>query len=456
MKNLFDDFMDELRRRQEAEANPGRPSGHDGGAEPDASDVSDVSDDSDTVDAGSEGNPAASEKDAGVHADDTPPEHAASDEEAPQADEEPEPIRAGPRTAPGGRGAGSGGRPPRRRGPGGPDDGSGFGSRAASAGRRVAMAVVIVAIVAFVALAGFGVDLWTDAIWFTSVGYDAVFWTRIGTEALLFAGGLAVALAFLFGNVWLARRLSPPPEASGKGTLRGFFDRIGEAARNADRSGAWTGGRPGGPDRDDRPFGQWGGFPGGGPRRPGQPRPVSLEAEDLPDLAPIASIAIGAVAIIFALGIAGAASSGWETFLLYQHQVPFAATGPAVTDPVFGQDIGFFLFQLPFLRLGQSLLNGLLLGGIVVSLGRYLVGAMRGSLVFTTPVRVHLGVLVGLYLLSVAFGYQLDKYELVYSARGVATGVSYTDANAQFFALDALTVIAASRPPSWSVGRSPG
>ena len=47
----------------------------------------------------------------------------------------------------------------------------------------------------------------------------------------------------------------------------------------------------------------------------------------------------------------------------------------------------------------------------------------------------------GLFLLSVAFGYQLDKYELVYSTRGVATGVSFTDQNAQFFAFDVLTVV---------------
>ena len=47
----------------------------------------------------------------------------------------------------------------------------------------------------------------------------------------------------------------------------------------------------------------------------------------------------------------------------------------------------------------------------------------------------------GLFLLSVAFGYQLDKLELVYSTRGVATGVSFTDQNAQFFAFDVLTVV---------------
>ena len=66
---------------------------------------------------------------------------------------------------------------------------------------------------------------------------------------------------------------------------------------------------------------------------------------------------------------------------------------------------------------------------------------MRGGFVFTTPIRLHLGVLGGLYLLSVAAGYQLDKYELVYSGGGVATGVSYTDQAARFFAFDVLTII---------------
>ena len=49
----------------------------------------------------------------------------------------------------------------------------------------------------------------------------------------------------------------------------------------------------------------------------------------------------------------------------------------------------------------------------------------------------------GLYLLSIAAGYQLDKYELAYSTNGWATGVGYTDANARFFAFDVLTIIAA-------------
>ena len=112
-----------------------------------------------------------------------------------------------------------------------------------------------------------------------------------------------------------------------------------------------------------------------------------------------------------------------------------------MTDPVFGSDISFFLFELPFFRLVQSLLNGLLLAALAVAGARYLVAATRGGEVFITRVRVHLAVLAGLYLLSVAFGYQLDKFELVYSRPGVATGVSFTDANARFMAYDVLTFL---------------
>ena len=64
--------------------------------------------------------------------------------------------------------------------------------------------------------------------------------------------------------------------------------------------------------------------------------------------------------------------------------------------------------------------------------------------------RVHSAVLGGLYLLSVAAGYQLDKLELVYSTRGVATGVSFTDQNARFFAFDVLTVVSAAPPAPFS------
>ena len=173
------------------------------------------------------------------------------------------------------------------------------------------------------------------------------------------------------------------------------------------------------------------GGPGRSGRRPvpgSRPAPTSSPArfdlDDIPDLVPIAKWVIAGFAIVLAIGIAGAVSGAWTTLLLWINRVPFSPDGP-VTDPVFGRDISFFLFDLPFFRFAQSLLNGLLLASLA---GRRRPVSRRrrpqGGEVFITRVRVHLAVIAGLYLLSVAFGYQLDKYELVYSTPGVAVGVA--------------------------------
>ena len=62
---------------------------------------------------------------------------------------------------------------------------------------------------------------------------------------------------------------------------------------------------------------------------------------------------------------------------------------------------------------------------------------------FTHRSTFPLALLVGAILLVTAYGYQLDKLELVFSQNGVATGVSYTDAMARIPGLDVLTAIAA-------------
>jgi len=344
------------------------------------------------------------------------------DDLAEPADREPRPIR--PLTGAGGRG-GSGGRRPSR--VGGPDDGG------SSLGVRLSRYVAIAIVIFLVLMLVIGVQLWTDAIWYRSVGYDAVFWTRVGVQVGLFVLGLVVALVVLLGNVWLAGRLVPPVDrGGGGGTIRGWLDRLNEAAANAERS------RPRGP------WDPWGGGPGPrgpGPRAPGER--IVVSAEELPDPTPIGRLVIVVVAILAALVIAGSVSGAWETLLLWIHRVPFDPSGTVVRDPVFGKDISFFLFDLPFLRFGQSLAVALLSGALAVTGARYFVAALAGAGSFDTRIRVHLAVLAGLILMAIALGYQLDKLDLVHSNRGVATGVSYTDENAQFLAYDVLTGLSA-------------
>jgi hypothetical protein len=283
---------------------------------------------------------------------------------------------------------------------------------------------VIIAAVVVVLLASVGIDLWTDIIWYQSVGFESVLFTRLGAQLGLFAAGLLLALVVLLGNLWLAGKLAPPPDPAKPGRLRDWTDRLSEAQRRAEQSSR---------------LGGSGGPLGGGPRQPSGPTFV-FEADDMPDLVPIGTWVIALFAALLAIGVAGAVATSWETLLLWVNRVPFSPTA-SVTDPVFGRDISFFLFEMPFFRFVQSLLNGLLLAALAIAGARYLLAATRGGEVFITRVRVHLAVLAGLYLLSVAFGYQFDKFELVYSTQGVATGVSFTDANARFMAYDVLTFL---------------
>ncbi len=413
---MFDEFMEELRRRQ-AELEGRDPNAPAEGDEQTGGSYQ-----------GSDGAEGEGEEPGeGQAAIDADAESIDTDAGEPAADsgtgEEPQAEPGGPRA------------PRRRRVPGGPPRepspprrGRGREPSRPPIRHLVAWAIALLVLFGLLLFIGPGIDFITDAMWYRSVGYEAFFWTRVGTEFWLFFGVLVAALVMVLGNLWLAGRLSPPP-GEGGGALSGLFARLNEAARESAARNA-------GPEG---PFGgQW-----GRGRPPVGPRGIVFEREEVPDLTPIATIVLAVFAVIIALGLAGAAASAWETFLLWRNQVPFGATPGQVVDPIFGRDVGFFLFELPFLRFVQALANGLILGALLIAGGRYLVGAMRGGLVFTTPVRVHVGVLGGLYLLSVAVGYQLDKLELSYSTTGVTTGVSYTDQAARFFALDALTIIAA-------------
>ena len=291
--------------------------------------------------------------------------------------------------------------------------------------RRLGVAAFIIVALVIILLGSVGIDLWTDVIWYQSVGFQDVLFTRLGAQLGLFLAGLLIAVAVLLGNLWLAGKLVPPPDPARPGRLREWGERLSEAQRRAEQSTRLGG--------SDGPFG------GNAPRQPAGPTFV-FEADEMPDLVPIGTWVIALFSVLLAIGVAGAVAASWETLLLWVNRVPFSPTA-SVTDPVFGRDISFFLFELPFLRFVQSLLNGLLLASLAVVGARYLLAATQGGEVFVTRVRVHLAILGGLYLLSVAFGYQFDKFELVYSTQGVATGVSFTDANARFMAYDVLTFL---------------
>jgi uncharacterized protein len=458
MKDMFNEFMRELAERQRrAERGENPDAGPDHPGDPDDDDApgggphqeAGVPDDSRSRDEAHGGDDlkgpdrAASDDDrSDERTDDESP-----DDESPDGDRTdderpgPEPVpfgrpRGGERAAGGERGSTRGTRARGGPGgPGGPNDGApprrrGFGSF----GPQVLLVVVGIILLAAVLLVGSGVDLATNAIWFQSVGFDSVFWTRLTGQAGLFLLGLLGTLVFLGLNLWLAGRLAPPPGTGGD-RLRAWATRAVETARgSADTFGARDAfgmRRP--------PFGPGGGgAPGGQPARPVGP---SISFDDLPDLTPFATVVLAVIAVLAALGAGGALSGNWETVVLWIHRVPYAPTGAPVVDPVFQRDISFYLFDLGFLRLVQGVVSNLFLLALGLAGARYLVAVLRGG-GFPMPVRVHLAILGGVFLLTVAAGYQLDKLALVYGDHGFVAGVSYTDQAARFFAFDALTIVA--------------
>jgi uncharacterized membrane protein (UPF0182 family) len=140
----------------------------------------------------------------------------------------------------------------------------------------------------------------------------------------------------------------------------------------------------------------------------------------------VGGVVISAViALIFALNFHPA----WDTYLRFHW-------GGAVgqSDPIFGRDIGFYLFRLPFYELIQNSLMGLTFITLLIVLVAYTYfGVFRFGRNEILPrgwkVIGHLSLLF-IFLIGVwGWGYYLDRFELLYSTTGVVYGVGYTAYN---------------------------
>lgn len=116
----------------------------------------------------------------------------------------------------------------------------------------------------------------------------------------------------------------------------------------------------------------------------------------------------------------------WDTYLRFRYGGSFG-----VADPLFGVDVGFYVFQLPFYQLLQTsvvMLSIAVIGGVGCIYG--LLGILgsegRGGLVAAGRATSHLSVLLFILVANWAFGLFLDHYELVYSQVGVVYGAGFT------------------------------
>jgi hypothetical protein len=147
-----------------------------------------------------------------------------------------------------------------------------------------------------------------------------------------------------------------------------------------------------------------------------------------------------AIALLMSVIFATVVSGQWARVLQYLHPTTFNST-----EPVFNRDISFYVFALPIWELLEFWLVGLFLYGLVAVTLTYLLsedslsqGSFRG---FSQPQLRHLQGLGSCFMLAVALGYWVRRYELLYSTRGVAYGASYTDVTVQLPAYTALSLL---------------
>ena len=138
---------------------------------------------------------------------------------------------------------------------------------------------------------------------------------------------------------------------------------------------------------------------------------ANLEFREALTPAALLAIVVGAGALLGLLVGAGT-SAHWREVALAWHGVTYN-----VTEPLQHHDLGLYVAQLPVWRLAHAFFLLLVLLGLGVVFGLYmLVGAVRwidGRPAINTHARVHLGwLLVGLAL-ALLWGYLLEPYELV-------------------------------------------
>ncbi|MUN39707.1 UPF0182 family membrane protein [Actinomadura litoris] len=260
----------------------------------------------------------------------------------------------------------------------------GFGRRLGSGRTRLVLPVLVALAALLVAYLVF-TSVYTNWLWYDSVGFETVYTTQMRAKLELFFGaGLFMALV-VGANVWTAYRLRPAyrplsVEQQGLERYRTVID----------------------------------------PRR----RLISLTLLTL-------------LGVLTGSSVAGR----WAVWLAFLNRTPFD-----IEDPQFHKDVSFYVFTYPFLRLVLGVVFAAVILSILAAvMVHYLYGGLRlqgpGDKA-SPPARAHLSVLVGLFVLLKAFAYWFDRYGLVHSERGVTTGASYTDVNALLPAKTILAIIA--------------
>ncbi len=126
-------------------------------------------------------------------------------------------------------------------------------------------------------------------------------------------------------------------------------------------------------------------------------------------------------------------SVNWEKILIFLNQVSMG-----INEPVFGKDVGFYLFSLPFLEYFRNWLSfalGLIL--LIVVLVYFVKRTIRyehRKIHIEPPVKFHISLLLGVYLLLQAAYFWINARKILYSTQGAVYGAGYTDIHVSLLA----------------------
>jgi hypothetical protein len=234
----------------------------------------------------------------------------------------------------------------------------------------IVIGVIVGLIIILAALSGFFVDIF----WYTSEGFADVFWTRIwaavGFGLIIFALYVVVVGTSLI-LAWFFSRQKPHVVAEEAVMLPSFGEKL-------------------------RKWGVW------------------------------LFIAVGgAFAIINGISAGGE----WQVFQRFLH-----ATSFGLVDPVFGNDVSFYVFKLPLYRMLYDHLFGALLLSTVLIVVWYVfrrkIWIESWKLRTSTLVKGHVLAMVGGMFALKAWGYYLDKFDILFTDHGKFYGAGYADVNA--------------------------
>jgi len=242
---------------------------------------------------------------------------------------------------------------------------------------RIALPFLVMAAVALLLFLPAVTNLITDWWWFEEVGYQVVFTRQLVTQLLLLVSAGLVAFLFVWINLRVAQR-GP--------IIDPVLVRVGSGTRHVDVAAIF--------------------------------HRVSL----------VVALVIGA---LFGFG----ATPAWDTVLLAAYRTPFGTV-----DPVFGRDIGYYVFTMPALSALLGYCTTLVILSLILVLPLYLLRRdfiVRRRQVLVGPgAGVHVGLLVGAaFLLTALRLWLIDAPGLLYSTTGPLVGASYTDLKATLPAL---------------------